>query len=282
VTELGARVDELQLDLLQSATLGVGQEGFAQSQDAFLGSDATTLDHDEVLFNLAVVGETTHGVDRFVRKIVVGRGVVLDQLAVLGVETLAEIVDLLVDLGTVMVALLTGTSDGELDSARMPSSNTSDLAETLVRLAGKFLGVPTRSDTLESFALGDADDIDHLVFSEDAIDGQLLFEVVAGEVDLIGDGTAVQLNFDDVRFLLATTQQLLLSVNDHTDDGAVLLDLSQLLFDLLLAEIVVPFLAGLGESLLLRLGPVLRLRCRRKRGREKHTNEYMANRRSRT
>lgn len=71
-------------------------------------------------------------------------------LAVLHVESVTDVVDLLVDLGTVMVSLLTGTSDGELDTARMPSADTSDLAETLVRLSWQLLGVPTGSHTCKN------------------------------------------------------------------------------------------------------------------------------------
>jgi hypothetical protein len=63
------------------------------------------------------------------------------------VDALANTVDLLVDLRTVMVALLTSTGHGELHTGRMPRSNASNLAETLMSLAGQLLGVPTGSDT---------------------------------------------------------------------------------------------------------------------------------------
>lgn len=88
--------------------------------------------------------EAAHGVDGLVGQIVSGGGVVLYQLSVLGVVARPDVVDLLVDLGTVMVSLLTGTGNRELDSGRMPGSDTSDLAKTLVRLTWQLLGVPTR------------------------------------------------------------------------------------------------------------------------------------------
>ena len=39
--------------------------------------------------------------------------------------------------------------------------------------------------TLESFALGDADAVDHLVLGEDILDRQLLLEVLASKVNLL-------------------------------------------------------------------------------------------------
>ena len=41
MAELGAGIDELQLDVFQGQTLGVDQQGLSQGQDPLLGSDAT-------------------------------------------------------------------------------------------------------------------------------------------------------------------------------------------------------------------------------------------------
>ena len=43
VTKLGGGVDELEVDLLQSSLLGMGQERLTQSQQPLLGSNAATL-----------------------------------------------------------------------------------------------------------------------------------------------------------------------------------------------------------------------------------------------
>lgn len=109
--------------------------------------------------------------------------------------------------------------------------------------------------TLESFSLGDADDVDHLVPGENGVDGQLLLEVLAGVVDLLSDGAPVDLDLHDVGLLLPPPQKLLLGVADHPHHLAVLLDLAEVLLDLLLAEIVLPLEGRLSKSLLLRLGP---------------------------
>ena len=79
-------------------------------------SDTGSLEHQEVLLNLTVVGEPTHRVDGLVGQIVLGGGIVLDQLAVLHLVSLSDPVDLLVDLGTVEESLLTGPASKLLNS----------------------------------------------------------------------------------------------------------------------------------------------------------------------
>lgn len=172
------------------------------------------------------------------------------------VVTLTNTVNLVVDRGTVVVTGLTSTGNSPLDVGRMPSTDTSDLAETLVRLARKLLGTPTGSDTVETVTLGDTNDIDHLVLLEDGADLDGLLKEAIAESDLVGDGTTVDLDLHKVGLLLLERGLADLSVGEDTDDGAVLLDALELAGDASTAVVGV-LLGILGESLLLALVPVL-------------------------
>ena len=147
VTHLAGSIDEVKVDLLQGRALGLQDQGFPEDENPVSGTSAGALDHDEVIVDLTIVGETSHGGDGLLCKIVIGGTAVLDQLSVLGLDGGTDTVDFLVDLGTVMVTLLTSTGNRVLDSAGMPSTNTGDLTQTLVGLTGQLLCVPTGGDT---------------------------------------------------------------------------------------------------------------------------------------
>lgn len=68
-------------------------------------------------------------------------------LAILSMNSSTDPVDLFVHFSPVMVTLLTSAGNCEGYAARMPRTNTSDLAKPLMRLAREFLCVPTGSDT---------------------------------------------------------------------------------------------------------------------------------------
>lgn len=218
VTLLGGGIDELELDGLESGSGSLLEERLSESDRSLLGSADAALDHDEVGLDETVLDEATDGVDALVGDVGLGGSVVLDFLAVDGVEAGADSVDLLVDLSSVMVTLLTRSGNGEGDSRWMPGTNTGDLSETLVSLSGELLGVPSAGDTVVTSTLGDTDNVDHLSLAEDGVDGDLLFEVAGGPVDLVGDAVStVDLDFDDVSLLLSKRETLHLGVADGSD-----------------------------------------------------------------
>lgn len=98
MTKLGARIDELELNLLQVSAARVDHEGFADGDDALLGARDGPLEHDEVVLDDAVVGEPAHGGDRFFGRVGFGGGVV-------GVGAGADAVDFFVELCAVVVAV---------------------------------------------------------------------------------------------------------------------------------------------------------------------------------
>lgn len=162
----------------------------------------------------------------------------------------------MVDRGTVVVSVLTSTGNRPLDVVRVPGTDTSDLAETLVSFAGELLGAPTLGDTGETVTLGDGNDINHLVLLEDGVDGHGLLEKLLAEINLVGDGAAVDLNLHQVGLLLLEGRLADLGVGEDADDGAVLLHALELAGDGGARGFGV-LLGVLGKGLLLALVPVL-------------------------
>lgn len=249
MTHLGRSIDELEIDLLQSVSGNLREEGLSESDDSLLGTHDATSDHDPVLVDLTVVGETTHGGDSLLGEIVLSHSV----MRILA-ESLADSVDLLVDLGSVIETVLTSSGDSEGNSGRMPRTDTSDLSLASVSLSSKDGDTPSLNDSSVSVTLGDTDNIDHLILSEDGVDGDLLLEELSAEVNLVGDGTTVDLNFNNVSLLLTDLHLGDLGVHDSSDDLAVLLSSGDLSGHLV---VVTVSLGVLGESLLLGLVPAL-------------------------
>merc|ERR1711904_202395 len=90
----------------------------------------------------------------------------------------------------------------------MPGTDTGDLTQTLVRLAGQLCDPPAGDNALVTLTLRDRNGVDHLVLLKDRVDGDRLLEKILAEVELANLGVA-----------------------KHTHDGAVLLDARELLVD---------------------------------------------------
>jgi len=254
VTELGGGIDGFQVDLFQIFSFVVGQQWFSENDWSLSDTHAGSLDHDKVVLDFTVVWEASDWIDGFFSQIGFGGTVVHVDLAVFGLVAGTQSVDFFVDFDSVVVTFLTASSNGVTDSRWMPSTNTSDLSETSVRFSGKFLGTPSAGYTLSSVTLSDTNAIGVVVGFEDGANSDLLFKETFGEVDFGGGVTSVNLEFDDVGFLLFEWKHLHLGVGDESNNLAVLFDLVQSTF--LRRFRFSPFLLVFSESQFLGFSPV--------------------------
>jgi len=252
VTVLGGGIDELDLELLSLPGLGSWEDGLSENDWSLSGSSNTSLDENEVLLDLSIVRESTHWGDVLLNGIGSGGSVVLGSTN----GTSTNSVNLLVELSSGMVSHLTTAGNCPLDSSWMPSSNTSDLSATSVRFSLKTLDSESLDDTLSSLTAGDSNDIETLRVLEDLSDFDFLLEVGLGPLDLVGDGSSVNLDLHKVSLVLTESELADLSGTDHTNDGAVLDNTGDILGNWSLGSLLIS-VGVLGEGLLLGVGPVL-------------------------
>merc|ERR1711976_1015946 len=208
---------------------------FSEQDWSLSDAHAGSLDHDKVVLDFTVVWEATNWIDGFFGQISLGGTVV--------------------EIDSVVVTFLTASSNGVGNSGWMPSTNTSDLSETSVRFSGKFLGTPSAGYTLSSVTLSDTNAVSVVVGGEDFVDWDLLFEETLGEVDLGSGATTVDLELDDMRFLLFEWEECHLGVCAESNSLAVLFDLVQAGVDGSFS--FSPFFGVLGESQFLGSAKVL-------------------------
>ena len=201
-----------------------------------------------------VVGEATKRSNVLLNSISLGGSVVLGATNSTGTDS----VDLLVEFSSAVVAELTGTGDGPLNGSGMPSSDTTDLAETSVGLARHAGDTESLDDTGGSLTAGNTDGVDHLELVEDLSDGDFTLELLEAPIDLLGDGATVDLDLEEVSLALAEVKLGELGAGEDADDCAVLLYSLEVALDGVLAlGILLVSLRVVSEGLLLGVLPVL-------------------------
>jgi hypothetical protein len=221
---LGRGIDELNLEFLGLPRLSAGEESLADCDGSLASSHDTTLDEKEVFVDATVVREATNGSDVLVDGISLAHGVVDNTMDGTGSNS----VDLLVDLGSRVITLLTTAGNRPLDGGRMPGSDTSDLAETSMRLTVKSGTSESLDGTNHTFTAGNANSVNNFVHVEDIANFDLLLELAIGKVDLLSNGTTVNLNFQDMGLALTETKFADLGSGKDTDGSAVFLDAGEI------------------------------------------------------
>jgi hypothetical protein len=248
VTVLGRGVDELEVEGLVVRAAGSSDDGLSHGDHALLAASNAALEHNPVLVDNTVVGEATHGGDALLGEVVLGRGGG-------SITLLADTQDALVDLGSVVVAHLTGAGASVANAGRVPGTDTGDLTQTTVGLAGQAGDAPTGHHTIVTLTLGDGADINSLTLSEDGGDSELLLEKLLAEVDLGGDRATVDLDLEKVRDLAAQVHLADLGVAQGAHNSAVVGDAVKLELNIL--GLLSGSLGVLGEGFLLGSVPVL-------------------------
>jgi hypothetical protein len=201
-----------------------------------------------------VVGEATKRSNVLFNSISLSGSVVLGATNSTGTDS----VDLLVEFSSTVVAELTGTGDGPLNGSGMPSSDTTDLAETSVGLARHAGDTESLDDTGGTLTTGNTDGVDHLELVEDLSDGDFTLELLEAPIDLLGDGATVDLDLEEVSLALAEVKLGELGAGEDADDCAVLLYSLEVALDGVLAlGILLVSLRVVSEGLLLGVLPVL-------------------------
>jgi len=224
VSEFGRSVDPFEGDLFLGNGVRWRNERSSERDWSRHEAGARSFQHDEVLFHFTIPNETTHWSDMLVGKVNGSSGVVFAFFAV--DFSSSDHVDLLVDLCSVVVSVLTDTGDGVGHSRGMPSANTGDFSKTTMRLSRQSGDAPPRDDALCSPTLRHGDRIAHVVGVEHIRDWDFVFKLAFAESNLFNNISTVDLNFHDVGFLLPKHLQLShhLGVANQTDDVGVVLN----------------------------------------------------------
>lgn len=160
------------------------KHAFAKRENALLWANTATSNHNEVLLHDTVVREPTNRGDSLLGDVIIS-GTVLG--TVFRVHAFANSVDLLVHLGTVVVATLTSTRNLVANTSRMPRTNACHLAETTMSLPWQLLGPPASGNTFVPVTFGHANNIDELLRAEHRLDVDVLLKQSVAKINLVGD-----------------------------------------------------------------------------------------------
>jgi len=214
VSHFGGSINEFKVNLFKVTSSSLGEDGSSKHDDLLFGSNDTSFNHKEVISDYSVMGETSHGGDDLIGQISVGGSIVIASSS----GSFSNSVDLFVHFSSVVITELTSSGDGISNSGWMPGSDTSDLSVPSVGFLLEMFNSESFNDSLESFTFGNSQNIEHFVLFEDRVDSNFFFEKIIGEINFLGGGSSVNLDFNDVIFLLSKVEEFHLGGGQNSDN----------------------------------------------------------------
>jgi len=159
MTHLGWGIDKLKGNLFLWGSGDLVKEGLSKNEHFLLGTNTTSLNYDKVILYNTITGETSHRSNLLISKIGSCSSVILS-------FSLSYSVNLLIQFSSMVITILTCSSNGEHNSSGMPSTNTTNLSVTSMCLLLQMLNTESLDNTLNSVTLGNTNNVDHFVLLE--------------------------------------------------------------------------------------------------------------------
>lgn len=201
-------------------SFGLGEDGSSEHEDLLFGSNDTSFNHDEVISDNTIVGESSHRGDHFIGQILVGGSVIVASSS----GSFSDSIDFFILFSSMVITQLTGSRDSPSNSGRVPGSDTSDFSVTSMGFLLEMFNSESFDDSLESFTFGNSQNIQHFVALENRVNSDFFFEKVISEINFGGDISSVNLDFNDVIFLLSKVEEFHLGGGENSNNGTVFLD----------------------------------------------------------
>lgn len=201
-------------------SFGLGEDGSSEHEDLLFGSNNTSSNHDEVISDNTIVGESSHRGDHFIGQILVGGSVIVASSS----GSFSDSIDFFILFSSMVISQLTSSGDSPSNSGRVPCSNTSNFSVTSVRFLLEMFNSESLDDSLESFTFGNSQNIQHFIGLENRVNSDFFFEKVISEINFSGDVSSVNLDFNNVIFLLSKIEEIHLGGGENSNNGTIFLD----------------------------------------------------------
>jgi len=198
MSNLGRCINELDIDLFSGSSVCIVQKRLSQCDWSLLCSNYASLKNKEIIIHHSIVGESSKWSYILFSCISLCSGIILDSSHC----SSSYSVDLLVDFSSMVIAQLTCSWYSPLDCSWMPGSNTTNSSQSSMSFSRQSCCSKSLDCTLHTFTVGYSNGINHFEVLEDFSNRDFLLKFASSPVNLLSNGSTINLDFNEVSFSL--------------------------------------------------------------------------------